>query len=323
MMFDFVSLGDLVADLVVGVPRLPICAGEHQRAHLIEVEAGGNCNSLIMAARLGLRAKAVGVVGADFYGAEVIRRLQNEQVDVTHVRQWPGGETGIAIVLVDDAAQHVFVGKHGAGPVYGAPQAPSADWQTIIPQSRAIFTSAYDLRPTALFPGDAILDGLALAQTRQIPIFFDLGPPAFHLNPTYIQAAVEQTTVFLATAEEATAWAGVNEPLTAAQAILRLGPSLVALKLGAAGCLLVTRAQTVHVPGFTVPVRDTCGAGDAFDAACVYGWLQGDSLEQMGLLANAVGAMTVTKLGTGTRLPQRAEIAQLLRQQARTKVAGS
>jgi sugar/nucleoside kinase (ribokinase family) len=81
---------------------------------------------------------------------------------------------------------------------------------------------------------------------------------------------------------------------------------------------LATAEAHVQVPGFPVEVRDTAGAGDAFTSACVYGYLKGWSLEKMGLLANAVGAMAVAKLGTGTMLPQREEIAALLHQHGHT-----
>ena len=63
-----------------------------------------------------------------------------------------------------------------------------------------------------------------------------------------------------------------------------------------------------------VKVVDTAGAGDAFDAACVYGRLRGLPLEKIGQLANAVGGAAVSKAGTGTRLPTKHEILDLLRQ---------
>jgi sugar/nucleoside kinase (ribokinase family) len=46
--------------------------------------------------------------------------------------------------------------------------------------------------------------------------------------------------------------------------------------------------------------------------AVIYGYLQGLTLEQLSLLANAAGAVKVQKRGTGRNLPTMDEIRQLL-----------
>ena len=305
---DVISLGDLVADLIVSIPHLPIRAQEHQPAREMALEAGGNCNFLIMAARLGLHACAFGTVGRDDYGRRVLELLNAERVDTQYINVLTGGHTGLAIVLVDDDAQHVFVGKHGEG----EPQPLPVNWQSLIQHTGALFTSGYDLRPTALLAGDAMMECMAFGRAHNIPLFFDLGPPAFHYDRARIEAAIDYTTVFLATAEEVAAWTGLAEPRAAARHLLQRNPTLVIIKLGADGCLLATADEEIHVPGFRVPVRDTTGAGDSFAAACVYGYQQGLSLAALGNLCNAVGACAVSRLGAGTRLPHRADVEALL-----------
>ena len=57
--------------------------------------------------------------------------------------------------------------------------------------------------------------------------------------------------------------------------LLGLGPKLVAVTMGAEGCMIATREKTVHVPAFKVNVVDTTGAGDAFMGGLSYGLLQG------------------------------------------------
>ncbi|MCB0141633.1 MAG: hypothetical protein KDE50_17135, partial [Caldilineaceae bacterium] len=186
------------------------------------------------------------------------------------------------------------------------------NWQSLIQQTGALFTSGYDLRPTALLAGDAIMECLAFGRQYNIPLFFDVGPPAFHYDRARIEAAIDYTTVFLATAEETAAWTGLAEPRAAARHLLQRNPALVIIKLGADGCLLATADEEVHAPGFRVPVRDTTGAGDSFAAACVYGYQQGMPLAALGNLCNAVGAAAVSRLGAGTRLPHRADVDALL-----------
>lgn len=310
MNLHVVTLGDLVADMVVPIAKLPVQAQEHQPARDISVEAGGTGNFLVLAARLGLKATALGTVGQDYYGERVLEMLAGEGVDVEHAVAIPDSRTTVSIVLVDDEAQHVFVGMHGTG----EPQPFNPVWGEVIEQAGALFTTGYAMNPTSTFSPQGIMTCLEIAHSQNIPVFFDLGPAAFIINRADIEAAIAHATVFLATHEEASAWTGIDDPAEAASHFLTQNPAIVVIKLGADGCLIATEERQVQVAGFPVKVRDTAGAGDAFAAACVYGYLKGFSLEDIGALANAVGGASVAKLGTGARLPQRQEVAQLLRQ---------
>jgi sugar/nucleoside kinase (ribokinase family) len=308
-----VTLGDLVADIVVAIPRLPVRAQEHQIAHEIAIEAGGTGNFLIMAARLGMQARALGTVGDDFYGRRVLELLAGEDVDVDSVVVVPETRTITCVTLVDDQAQHVFLGLLDGG--RGRDQSLSFDpaWRAIIQPADAVFTTGYALDPTSGFPPAILLAGLETARGRNIPVFFDLSPRAFHVSQEWISTAISLATVFLATEAELLDWVQTDKLDEAIQAILGVGPAMVVIKQGEQGCLLATARRQVRVEAFRVAVRDTAGAGDAFDAACVYGYLKGFSLEQIGTLANAVGAASVAKLGTGTRLPRLPEVEALLR----------
>lgn len=310
MGLSVVTLGDLVADLIVAIPRLPVRAQEHQVIHELAVEAGGTGNFLVIAARLEMHAIAIGTVGDDFYGTQVLERLAGEGVNLQHVVVRPDSQTSVALVLVDDRGEHVFLGMFESGQQLSFRSA----WGEAIQAADAVFLTGYALHPAALLAPASVLTGLEIAYAHHIPVFFDLAPVAYHGSQEPLDAAIEHTTVFLATHDELLFWTGADEPIEAARRVLARGPSTVIVKLGAEGCLLVTAEQQVHVAAFPVVVRDTAGAGDAFDAACVYGYLRGFSLEQIGALANAVGAASVARLGTGTRLPQKAEIEALLRQ---------
>ena len=78
---------------------------------------------------------------------------------------------------------------------------------------------------------------------------------------------------------------------------------LVCLTRGAHGSLLVTDAEAVTHPGYTVQVTDTVGAGDAFAAAVVHHWLRGAPLEAISDAANLLGAYVATQAGATPSLP--------------------
>ena len=95
--WDLATLGDLVADLIVPIPSLPIEAGRHQLAKWMQLEAGGTCNTLIMAQRLGLRTVAIGVMGKDPVGGHVRSVLAEEGVDLTGLSLSPEVRTSPAL----------------------------------------------------------------------------------------------------------------------------------------------------------------------------------------------------------------------------------
>ena len=108
-----VAVGDLTADLIVEVPELPIRADDFLLAEQVGLEPGGSANLLILLARLGASAVALGTLGADLWGDQVYQILKSEGVDPSPIRR--EGTTSVALVLVDARGRHSFVGSYGKG----------------------------------------------------------------------------------------------------------------------------------------------------------------------------------------------------------------
>ncbi len=67
-----------------------------------------------------------------------------------------------------------------------------------------------------------------------------------------------------------------------------------------------------HIPTFKVEPIDTTGSGDAFLAGFLHGLLAEKPIREAVLFANAVGALTVTKLGAQSSLPYLNEVIEFL-----------
>lgn len=295
-----VTVGGLVADLVVPIHAFPIIPQEHQVVERMTVEPGGLGNCLVVAARMGMHAVALGWVGHDFFGEQVLSSLRQEAVDVDHVLRLPGRST-VSCVLVDREGQHVFVGSMG---VRGPDRLPDA-WDSIIQRAPWVMSDGWVLAQNP----DPVEDAIVRAYAHGRTTVFDPGPLFGRLPEERIARVLAATTVLLLTEDEAARLAGPGSPEQLAQALLARGPSLVALKRGVADALIATRSESLSQPAFPVTVRDTTGAGDAFDAAFIAGLAHGLPLRAAAVLAAAVGALAVSKLGTGTALPTREEIA--------------
>ena len=64
----------------------------------------------------------------------------------------------------------------------------------------------------------------------------------------------------------------------------------------------------VQVPGFPVTVLNTVGAGDAFAGGLIYGRCQGWDWRASVRMANACGALVVTRHGCAAAMPRREEV---------------
>ena len=83
----------------------------------------------------------------------------------------------------------------------------------------------------------------------------------------------------------------------------RFGLRLVALTRGARGGLLLAQDAWSDHPGRPVAVSDTIGAGDAFTAALVVGYLAGRPLDEINRHANDVAAFVCSQPGGTPALP--------------------
>jgi sugar/nucleoside kinase (ribokinase family) len=303
---DLVVLGDLVADLIVPVERLPLLPNNHGWAEGIFLEPGGAGNVLVAARRLNLDVAALGQLGADRYGVETLAMLDPEGVDLRHVTIYPERSTVLCIVLADQLNQHVYLGVKDDLGIWPFPE----NWHAVIQHSRALYTDGYTLRDL-LAPED-VFAAFATARAAGVPIFFDPGPSAEFIPREQRERALAAIDVLLLSEPEAKFLSPIEDRVELVQALLALGPSVVVVKLGSEGCLVATTEEIQHVPGFSVPVVDTVGAGDSFAPAFIAGWLRGGTPRDCAVLGNAMGALAVTQRGAGTRIPGRDRLLELL-----------
>jgi len=301
-----IVLGDLLADLSLRIESFPVQAGGMQRVSYFELGPGGAANTAIAAARLGLSVGQLGEIGDDRAGRWILDDLRAEGIDVSGVITSPQAATPVAGVIVDAEGEPAYLGYPGRQYLPSLP----AEWAERIQKAEALFVDGWiDHTRQA----DLILEGLQLARKANVPSFFDPGPGNPALDSAWHGEACRRAAVVLATEDEAGRISGRSDPLESAGALLALGPELVVIKRGVAGCFLARKDEVHLAGGFPVEARDATGAGDSLDAAVIDARLRGLPLAAMGTLANAVGAAKVQKLGTGRNVPTRDEVRAVLR----------
>jgi fructokinase len=89
----------------------------------------------------------------------------------------------------------------------------------------------------------------------------------------------------------------LDEQASAQQLLSSFDLKLICVTRGDRGSLLISGDEWSEHPGLKVKVADTVGAGDAFTAALVHGYLRGASLNAINEMANRVGAWVASQAG--------------------------
>jgi sugar/nucleoside kinase (ribokinase family) len=304
--YDLIVIGDLVADIIMPVNKLPLRPDEHDWADGLFTELGGSCTTLVAARRVNLDVSTLGILGDDSYGRQVTQMLEDEGVDVSHIWAGEDRKTVLCVVVTDKAGQHVFLGIKDHKPPERCPR----EWQEVILQARSLFTTGYTLRDL-LHPEDSV-KLLRIGKSNNIPVFFDPGPSIEFIPDPTLKEALRATEVLLLTAEEAQFLVD-GEGAEGSAELLNFGPSVVVLKMGGEGCLVTSAEGTIHHPGFDIDVVDTVGAGDSFVAAFIAGYLRGGDLRDCAALGNAMGAAVASTQGAGRNVPDAGRLMEILR----------
>jgi sugar/nucleoside kinase (ribokinase family) len=306
MALDVVTIGDSVVDIVIPVPRFPSGNEDSVLGERMEKQLGGASNFLLQASRLGLRAGIIDRVGDDDLGRFFLEALRAEGVDVSKVHEIGGSPTAHCIVLVDAEGNHAYIGFQGATG-HLRPEEVDPEY---IREAKVLYISGYTLAgsPTR----EAVLRALGIASEAGIPTYFDPSPILSRIPEVALRSAITESNTFLLNERELEMITGASHLTAAVHELLELGPETIVLKKGPKGCTIYNRSGTEKVSGFPVEAVDTTGAGDAFNASFLFGRLKGWSLRSSAVLANAVGAIKVTKMGAGTNVPKREEIISFI-----------
>src|SRR5262249_28433303 len=99
-------VGSCNIDLTFRTARLP-APGETLAGSACHLGFGGKgANQAVAAARLGAVVTMVGKIGGDVFGDKTLDNFCAESIDAAHVTRAQTQSTGVAAILVDDAARN-------------------------------------------------------------------------------------------------------------------------------------------------------------------------------------------------------------------------
>lgn len=306
---EVVSLGIIVAD----VWARPVDEWPERGRLGVVAETGislGGCaaNTAVGLARMGVATAVMGCVGADGFGDLVLELLRQDAVDVSGVYRTSAASTSTTLILIDSAGERTFLHCFGAD----AHLEPSRLNLDLIKSARLLHLGGVLLMPG--FDGEPQAQVLAAAKEAGVTTSVDTAWDDTGRWMSAVGPLLPHTDLFLPSLPEAQQLTGLDRPEEMAQALLDLGPSLVAIKMGPEGCYVRTAEEEVRAPAYPVQVVDGSGSGDAFVAGFLYGHLQGWDLQRTAKFANALGGIATTAPGTTNGIRDYAQVIALLEQ---------
>jgi ribokinase len=303
---ETISLGDAAVDLIAFVSEHPRFGGDSQISVLERHPGGSAANFAVAMARLGISSGLISKVGSDEAGRFLRDSLKRESVDVTHLKR-EDGATGTIFVIVDRSGQRTMLSFRGVN----VRLLPEEIARGYIAGSRLLHVSGYSLLRAPQC--DAALTAMKYAKEANVRISLDPSPLVRLAERKLVAETLELVDLLLPNEAEAKYLSRKRNIRDAGRTLLEKGTSIVAMKLGPKGCLVMDENEELHVPAFNVETIDTTGAGDAYNAGFLVGHLKGWDLKRSAEFANAAAALKTMKGGARNGLPRIGELEAFMR----------
>ncbi|MEQ8356005.1 MAG: 5-dehydro-2-deoxygluconokinase [Kiloniellaceae bacterium] len=292
---------------------------------------GSPTNIAIGAARLGLKCGLVTRVGNEQFGRFILEQLAREGVETRGVVTDPERLTALAILGVRSDSEFPLL-------FYRDNCADMALCEADIDPEFIGAAAALQISGTHLTTQGvraATLKAVKAAKSAGRKVVFDIDyrPNLWGLGghdsgaeryresdavTAVLQSVVADCDLIVGTEEEVHIAGGSRDTAAALRSLRAQCPAVLVLKRGPMGCLVFDGAipddleQGIQGPGFPVEVYNVLGAGDAFMAGFLRGWLKDEPLETCCTWANACGAFAVSRLLCSPESPTWAELEHFL-----------
>lgn len=320
--FDVIGMGALNVDRLYAVPSIIT-----DSAVFIEeavVEAGGaSANTVYGMGKLGLRCGFVGAVGDDPDSDIILRSFAEAGVDTSRIMRKEGTSTGFVIALADKQGDRAMYVRPGADLLFAAEDVDAP----FLSEARLLLLSSFGGDIPSAVQASAVE---ALPEGTKVALSVD----ALYAHRGFEAAKpfLSRCSIVFANAAELCELTGRDLP-AAAETLFDLGVRTLAVTFGAGVerqpwmakaipiveghnglpvvCWLWSGEEQWVLPAvrtYEGPIVDATGAGDAFAAGFLWGFLSGEPLPRCLSLGHVMAGFCLACLGCRAGLPTREEL---------------
>ena len=305
---QILSLGSVNVDFQVRADRWPEPGETLLGQDFLMIGGGKGANVAFLARRLGVNARLLARVGEDALAEEALRPLREIGVDLGATKRVAQERTGIALIIVRPEGDKGIILSANA----------NTAWEPT--DAEGVATEIQDAPPGSVLVADlevpVSIVQRALETARQQGLRTVLDPsPAGCLLPA-LYSAVDYLTPNPTEAEQLTGIPvrSAADAFRAGEVLLERGVGAALMKLGAGGCVVVSAGGRERLPAVPVRVVDQTGAGDTFAGALAVALLEGQQVNEAARFAVAAATLAVTRYGSQSSYPTRAELGRWIAQ---------
>ncbi len=289
-------VGSINMDLTVTTDKMPM-QGETVLGNDFATYPGGKgANQAVAAARLGANVNMIGAVGQDPFGTELLEHLRKEGMNITGIKTDADAPTGIANIILSENDNRIIV----------APGANNHTDAALVDEHRQLIRESDVVLLQLEIPMETVVHTMKVAREFDVPVV--VNPAPYQELP---DAVLGNAAYF--TPNELEAEAMKQDPLFASV------QKKIIMTQGDQGVAYYENGQQAFLPGYSVPVKDTTGAGDTFNGAFAAEIGAGATVKAAVEFANAAAALSVMKIGAQGGMPTRDEVAQFMKERAETQ----
>ena len=222
--------------------------------------------------------------------------LESNNVNTDHLIE-SDGETGEVIGFVDD---------EGNRKLYVTPKINDKISNDEINREYLLNTKVLHLTSfVGLNPDDPSINTqfeLLEEISSKITVAFDPGMLYVNKGKQFMDKLIAYTDILLINETELLITTG-EETLEKAVELVAPKVKILVVKRSTKGSLIKTQDEEYDIGIFEVNAVDTTGAGDAYNAGFLYGYIKGYSLEESGIIGSYIAAQSTTQTGATEAIP--------------------
>lgn len=311
-MIDVTALGEILIDFTP-------CGKSETGQRIFEQNPGGApANVLACLSKCGKQTAFIGKVGKDMHGLYLKEVLEKNLISTDGLVVDADVFTTLAFVALSDAGERSFsfARKPGADTCLTSEEVN----EELIRNSRVFHIGSLSL--TTEPAKSATFKALQIAREAGCMISYDPNyrAPLWDNEEAAIKgmrSVLEYVDLMKLSDEETVLLTGEENPELAAKSLVEKGIAIVVVTLGEKGCLVCTKEEICHVPGFKANLVDSTGAGDSFWGGFLNCILESDTsfteismndVVEFARFGNAVASLCVEKRGAIPAMPTLKEV---------------
>ncbi len=295
-------VGSFAVGMTIRSTRIPVL-GETLFGRDFDMGPGGKgSNQVVGVAKLGAKAYFAGIIGDDKLGEIAVDLYKKENVDTTYLVKTDKNPTGVGFIMLNEKGENCIILDMGANKLMDSKFVDQVEQQI----------AKSDLVMSVLeIPLEAASRAMELGKKYGKKTILNPAPAckldaSILKNVDYLTPNETELRIILGLPPD-----DKTPDLELAKKAYSYNVKNIILTRGEKGVLVMNEDGYFEVPGISVDVVDTTGAGDAFNAGLAMALAEGKDLETACKFANCAGAIECQKVGVIPAMGDRAMISSL------------